>query len=236
MTSRSSQNPPVYTLPQHGVSAKAFKGKRQLRQSSVTVPRQEQSSVRTGRGRGERRGHTAVKVCDVLRAGQAGNRQPARRPLVTGHWSPACALTGRNLPLRLATGSGFPDTDCPGCISSYATLPLKRQGPVAAEAHRAAQSPHALPSESAPGLARGRTEAQAGRAGRGAPAAVRRRGLAGGAEAARRRARVGTRAPWQRVVSAIQLFLFRICVLIGNSPPIKGPFEDSRFLNANMET
>lgn len=164
MTSRSSQNPPVYTLPQHGVSAKAFKGKRQLRQSSVTVPRQEQSSVRTGRGRGERRGHTAVKVCDVLRAGQAGNQRPARRPLVAGHWSPACALTGRNLPLRLATGSGFPDTDCPGCISSYATLPLKRRGPVAAEAHRAAQSPHALPSESAPGLARGRTEARAGQA------------------------------------------------------------------------
>lgn len=94
MTSRSSQNPPVYTLPQHGVSAKAFKGKRQLRQSSVTVPRQEQSSVRTGRGRGERRGHTAVKVCDVLRAGQAGNQRPARRPLVTGHWSLA---TGRRL-------------------------------------------------------------------------------------------------------------------------------------------
>lgn len=84
MTSRSSQNPPGYTLPQHGVSAKAFKGKWQLRQSSVTVPRQEQSSVRTGRGRGERRGHTAVKVCDVLRAGQAGNQRPARRPLVAG--------------------------------------------------------------------------------------------------------------------------------------------------------
>lgn len=230
MTSRSSQNPPVYTLPQHGVSAKAFKGKRQLRQSSVTVPRQEQSSVRMGRGRGERRGHTAVKVCDVLRAGQAGNRQPARRPLVAGlraHRAESAAASGNRL--------WVPDTDCPGCISSYATLPLKRRGPVAAEAHRAAQSPHALPSESAPGLARGRTEARAGRAGRGAPAAVRRRGLAGGAEAARRRARVGTRAPWQRVVSAIQLFLFRICVLIGNSPPIKGPFEDSRFLNANMD-
>lgn len=100
MTSRSSQNPPVYTLPQHGVSAKAFKGKRQLRQSSVTVPRQEQSSVRTGRGRGERRGHTAVKVCDVLRAGQAGNQRPARRPLVAGlraHRAGSAAASGNRL-------------------------------------------------------------------------------------------------------------------------------------------
>lgn len=98
MMSRSSQHPPVYILPQHGVNSKAFKGKWQVKQSRMRL--------RKGTAYGEWRGHTAAKVCDMLRAGQAVNRWSARRLLVS-------SLTEWHLLLCLAAGSGFPGHGLP---------------------------------------------------------------------------------------------------------------------------
>lgn len=140
--------------------------------------------LKKGRARGEWRGHTAAKVCDVLRAGQAVNRWSARRLLVSSlctYRVASAALSSSRLWVSWTRTAQVLFAISPLYPSKFKFLSQQ-------SAHRATDSPHLLLSESIPGPKRSLTNGRVGlgRSRNRASSAMRDLGLAGVTEVARR--------------------------------------------------